>query len=403
MTSKCPFGGDATAPVFDADYFADPYTRYEQLREAGPVHQVWLPEGMPAWLVTRYDLVGELLKDKRLVRNREHANESYQNELLPQAVREGNLHMEDGALHTRLRRFMNFAFTPKRIDALRPRMSKVADELLEAFATAGGGDLMTAFAEPMPIAIIVDILGIPADMHGDFHTWSDMIMCGVLEDAHQAGRNLIEYTHQLIERKRAEPLDDLLSHWVHGKDEEGNGLNDNEIVGMTFFLLLGGYVTTFGSFGTAVLGLLAQPEKAAQLRANPDLLPEAVEEFLRWDGSAQNSMRRFAIEEMEIAGVRIPKGDTVILSLGSANRDPRHFPDPDVLDFEREDKQHWTFGRGPHHCPAKELARIELQIMIGKLLERFPDLSLAVPAESIEWRPNYIFRAPRTLPVSLRP
>lgn len=399
MTSKCPVSASDTP--FDADYFADPYTTYARLREEGPVHRIWLPEGMPAWLVTRYDDVSEALKDKRLLRNRQHANSDYRNELLPQIVRDGNLHTEDGEVHTRLRRFMNFAFTPKRIEALRPNMNRVADELLEAFAKAGGGDLMTAFAEPMPIAIIVEILGIPADVGGDFHKWSDMIMCGVLEDAHTAGRDLVVFTNELIVRKRAEPRDDLLSHWVHGKDEDGNGLSDQEIVGMTFFLLLGGYVTTFGSFGTAVLGLLTQPDKAEQLRANPELIPEAVEEFLRWDGSAQNAMRRFAAEDMEIAGVPIGAGDTVILSLASANRDPRRFPEPDQLDFEREDKQHRTFGRGPHHCPAKELARLELQVMIEKLLTRFPNLALAVPVDDIVWRPNYVFRAPRQLPVTV--
>jgi cytochrome P450 len=223
----------------------------------------------------------------------------------------------------------------------------------------------------------------------------------VIEDAHTAGRNLVMFTHELIALKRRDRKDDLLSHWVHGTDEEGNTLNEQEIVGMTFFLLLGGYITAFGSFGTATLALLTQPGKADQLRANPELIPEAVEEFLRWDGSAQNAMRRFALEDMTIGGAEIAAGDTVILSLASANRDPRKFPDPDELDFEREDKQHWTFGRGPHHCPAKELARLEMRVMIEKLLTRFPDLALSGSPDDITWRPNYIFRAPRQLPVTV--
>ena len=397
MTNRCP----VSATPFDTEYFSDPYTRYAQLREDAGVQRVWLPEGMPAWLVTRYDDVHAALNDKRLVRSRKHANSDYHSELLPEVVRDGNLHTEDGEVHTRLRRFMNFAFIPKRIEALRPRMEEVTDELLESLARAGGGDLMSAYAEPMPIAIIVDILGIPRDMGGDFHEWSDMIMCGVLEDAQTAGRALITYTHELVARKRADPGDDLLSHWVQGTDEEGNGLTDQEIVGMTFFLLLGGYITTFGSFGTAMAGLLTQPEKAAQLRAHPELMPAAVEEFLRWDGSAQNAIRRFAIEEMELAGTRIGPGDTVILSLASANRDPRRFPEPDTLRLDRADCAHLTFGRGTHNCPGKELARTELQVMITKLLARFPNLALAGSAEDIEWRPNYIFRAPRRLPVTV--
>jgi cytochrome P450 len=397
MTAGCPF---ETTP-FDAAYFADPYTRYAQLREDAPVHRVWTPEGVPVWLVTRYAEVYAGLGDKRLVRSRRHANGDYHSELLPEAVQEGNLHMEDGDTHTRLRRFMNYAFTPKRIALLRTRMEEVADQLLAELAEAGGGDLMAGYAEPLPIALIVDMLGIPRDMGGDFHLWSDMIMCGVPEDAQTAGAALISYTRQLMARKRAEPSEDLLSHWVHGRDEDGNGLSEQEIIGMTFFLLLGGYITTFGSFGTAVLGLLTDPARADELRNRPELMPAAVEEFLRWDGSAQNAIRRFAIEDMEIAGTPIAKGDTVLLSLGSANRDPRRFEDPDALVLDRADNAHLTFGRGAHNCPGKELARIELRVMIAKLLARFPNLALAEPAESIVWRPNYIFRAPRRLPVTV--
>jgi cytochrome P450 len=391
---------DARCP-FDEHYFSKPYERYEQLREDAAIHRVWMPEGVPVWLVTRYEDVYAGLNDKRLARNRRHANGDYKNELLPEAVQEGNLHMEDGDVHTRLRRFMNYPFTPKRIEALRPRMVEVADTLLDDIAEAGGGDLMSAFAEPLPIALIVDMLGIPRDMEGPFHQWSDQIMCGVLEDAQQAGRALITYTYGLMARKKAEPADDLLSHWVHDKDQDGHGMSDQEIVGMTFFLLLGGYITTFGSFGTAVVGLLQNPEKAELLRANPDLVPGAVEEFLRWDGSAQNAIRRFAVEDMEIAGQPIARGDTVILSLGSANRDPRRFPDAGEMVLDRADNAHLSFGRGPHACPGKDLARVELQVMIGKLLTRFPNLKLAVPVEEISWRPNYIFRAPRRLPVTV--
>ena len=397
MTQRCPI----SETPFDDHYFSHPYERYTELREDSPVHRVWLPEGVPVWLVTRYEDVYAGLNDKRLVRNRRHANADYKNELLPNAVQEGNLHMEDGAAHTRQRRFMNYAFTPRRIEALRPRMNEVADSLLTDIEKAGGGDLMTAFAEPLPIALIVEMLGIPRDMGGDFHMWSDMIMCGVLDDAQKAGRALITYTYELMARKRVEPGDDLLSHWVHGKDVDGNGLSDQEVVGMTFFLLLGGYITTFGSFGTAVLGLLQNPEQAERLRTHPELMPAAVEEFLRWDGSAQNAIRRFALEEMEIAGQTIGKGDTVLLSLGSANRDHRRFADADKLVLDREDNAHLTFGRGPHNCPGKELARIELQVMVSKLLAKFPNLKLAVPAEDIAWRPNYIFRAPRQLPVTV--
>jgi cytochrome P450 len=398
MTTTCPVH-QLDVP-FDVEFYVDPYPVYARLREAAPVHRVCLPEGSPVWLVTRYDEVAELLKDRRLVRNRRHAGD-YENEVLPEFVRSGNLHMEDGPVHTRLRRFMNFAFTPKRIDMLRPVIVSETTQLLDEIERQGGGDLMHMLAAPLPISITVELLGIPRDMGGAFRQWSDALLGGVLDDARAAGKALMEFVYRLIERKRVEPADDLMSHWVHSVDEEGKPLTEQEVVGMTFFLVIGGYDTTVGSMGSSILALLAQPDKADRLRAHPELIPRAVEELLRWDGSAHNALRRFAIEDMEIAGTHIAKGDAVVLSISSANRDPRHFLNPDVLDFDREAKEHWSFGRGPHHCPGKELARIEIQIMLEMLLTRFPKMALTTSADEVLWRPNYLIRSPRKIVVTV--
>lgn len=399
MTATCPIH-QRDVP-FDEAFYANPYPVYARLREDAPIHRVCLPEGPPVWLVTRYDDVAELLKDRRLVRNRRHAGADYQNEILPEFVRAGNLHMEDGEIHTRLRRFMNFAFTPKRIETLRPAVVAETGRLLDEVERRGGGDLMQLLAAPLPIAITIALLGIPADMGGTFREWSDALLGGVLDEARAAGKALVAFVYQLIERKRAEPADDLMSHWVHSVDEQGRPLTEQEVVGMTFFLIIGGYDTTVGSIGSSLLALLTQPEQAARLREHPDLIPRAVEEMLRWDGSAHNALRRFAIEEMEIAGAQIAQGDTVILSISSANRDPRHFVDPDELDFDRDPKEHWAFGRGAHQCPGKELARIEMRIVVDMLLRRFPDIALRGSAEEILWRPNYIIRSPRSIMVTV--
>lgn len=387
---------------FDTSFYADPYPVYARLREQAPIHRVCLPEGPPVWLVTRYDDVSELLKDKRLVRNRRHSNGDYTVEIIPEFVRDGNLHMEDGELHTRLRRFMNFAFTPKRIEMMRGVIVEETARLLDEIGRRGGGDLMELLAAPLPISITIELLGIPRDMGGEFRAWSDGLLGGKLDEARAAGKALLEFIYRLIERKRAEPGDDLMSHWIFSTDEEGRGLTEQEMVGMTFFLVIGGYDTTVGSMGSSILALLTQPDKAERLRAEPGLVPAAVEELLRWDGSAHNALRRFAIEDMEIAGQRIAKGDTVILSISSANRDPRHFLEPDVLDFDRESPaEHWAFGRGPHHCPGKELARVEIQIMLDMLLQRFPDIALDESADEVVWRPNYIIRSPRKIVVTV--
>jgi len=400
MPGKCPVH-ELDVP-FDATFYADPYPVYARLREDAPIHRVCLPEGPPVWLVTRYADVSELLKDRRLVRNRRHSNGDYTVEIIPEFVRDGNLHMEDGDLHTRLRRFMNFAFTPKRIEAMRDVIVDETARLLDEIEKNGGGDLMTLLAAPLPISITIELLGIPRDMGGEFREWSDGLLGGKLDEARAAGKALLEFIYRLIERKRAEPGDDLMSHWIFSVDEDGKPLTEQEMVGMTFFLVIGGYDTTVGSMGSSILALLTQPDKAERLREEPALVPAAVEELLRWDGSAHNALRRFAIEDMEIAGQQIAKGDTVILSISSANRDPRHFLQPDVLDFDRESpKEHWAFGRGAHHCPGKELARVEIQIMLDMLLKRFPNMTLDASAEEVVWRPNYIIRSPRKIMVTV--
>ncbi len=398
MTTTCP-KHQLDIP-FDAEFYANPYPVYARLREEAPIHRVCLPEGSPVWLVTRYDDVAELLKDRRLVRNYRYAKD-YENWVLPTLVRAGNLHMEDGPVHTRLRRFMNFAFTPKRIAMLRTFVEEETTRLLDEIERQGGGDLMDMLAAPLPISVTIEMLGIPQDMVATFRDWSDGLLGGVLEEAQAAGKALLEFVYQLVERKRAEPGDDLLSHWVHGVDEEGKPLTEQEMVGMSFFLLIGAYDTTVGSMGSAMLALLTQPDQAERLRANPDQIPQAVEELLRWDGSAHNALRRFAIEDMEIGGTRIEKGDAVVLSIASANRDPRHFLNPDVLDFDRDPKEHWAFGRGPHHCPGKELARIEIQVVLEMLLNRFPTMTLAMSADEVLWRPNYLIRSPRKIVVTV--
>ncbi|MFE6775888.1 cytochrome P450 [Streptomyces sp. NPDC057702] len=385
---------------FDERYFRNPYPTYAALHETGrPVHRVSLPDGNDAWLITGYADASEALKDRRFVRNRRHAGPDYQSEILPEIVRSGNLHMEDGELHTRLRRFMNWAFTPKRVEAMVPRIERVTGELLDALAATGGGDIMSGLAAPLPITMTTGLLGVPDDQRGDFRYWSDELLGGEPAQARAAAEKLLEYVQGLIDLKRRAPDDDLISYWVTASDTEGKPLTDQEMVGMTFFLLLGGYDTTVGQIGASVLALAQQPDKARELRENPELIPDAVEELMRWDGSTHSGIRRFAAEDVEIGGERIAAGDLVLISLGAANRCPMRFTNPDVLDFERPDNWQLGFGRGPHHCPGKELARYELRIALGELVRRFPNLRLAVPAEEIAWRTSYLIRVPRRLPV----
>ncbi|MFD6227323.1 cytochrome P450 [Streptomyces sp. NPDC060232] len=399
MTIGCPVTGHKDP--FDEEFFADPYPVYAQMHEEAPVHRVRLPEGTLVWLVTKYEEASEALKDRRLVRNRRYAGEDYENEILPEIVRSGNLHMEDGPLHTRLRRFMNFAFTPKRIAAMEPRIHEVTATLLDRIEADGGGDIMDLLAAPLPITMTSDILGVPEDQRSSFREWSDTLLGGEPVAAKQAAVSLLGFVTELIANKRENLTDDLISYWITAEDTDGQPLTDQEMIGMTFFLLLGGYDTTVGQIGASTLALLNNPDKAALMRDNPEIIPDAVEELMRWDGSTHSGIRRFAAEDMNIGGVDIAKGDCVLISLGAANRCPVRFEDPEVMDFGREDNWQLAFGRGPHHCPGKELARKELQIALGELVRRFPNMRLTKPEEEVVWRPSYIIRVPQSLHVTV--
>jgi cytochrome P450 len=399
--SQCPIQ-NLPAP-FDPGFFADPYPTYAKMHETGPVQRIVLPEGMPVWLVTRYADAALALKDQRLVRNRRYAGADYDNELLPEICRSGNLHMEDGPVHARLRRFMNFAFVPSRIAAMVPRIQEITDQLLDQIERDGGGDIMDGVAAPLPIAMTSDILGVPKDMRGNFREWSDAMLGGDpgSEGARDGARALLGFVMGLIEAKKTEPADDLISYWLSAVDNDDEPLTDQEMIGMTFFLLLGGYDTTVGQIGASVLALINNPDKADRIRSHPESTATAVEELMRWDGSTHSGIRRFAIEDMTIAGVEVAKGDVVVVSLGAANRDPERFESPEILDFDRPDVEQLGFGRGPHICPGKELARAELRICLSEIARRFPSISLADPDEEIVWRPSYLIRVPRQLKVTV--
>ncbi|MFV2109471.1 cytochrome P450 family protein [Micromonospora sp. LOL_015] len=399
MVSRCPVH-NLPSP-FDSDFHTDPYPVYRGLHSEGPVHRVCLPDNSKIWLITRYEEASEALKDRRLVRNRRHAGPEYENDLLPEVVRFGNLHMEDGDIHTRLRRFMNFAFTPKRVEAMVPRIQQVVDDLLDEFERNGGGDIMSGLAAPLPITMTSDILGVPERNRANFREWSDAMLGDDPAAGRAAAGQLLQFVLELIELKKREPADDLISYWLNAKDTEGEPLTEQEMTGMTFFLLLGGYDTTVGQIGASTLALINYPDKAEELRNDPGLIVNGVEELMRFDGSTHSGIRRFALEDVTIAGTNIPAGDTVIISLGAANRDPLRYDDPDEIVLDREQIQQLGFGRGPHHCPGKELARHELRIALGELVRRFPNLTCAAPTEQIEWRPSWLIRVPRSLPVTV--
>jgi cytochrome P450 len=410
--------------LFTADFARDPYPAYAALRESAPVHRVRLPSGVHAWLVTRYADARVTLADPRLSKNpRRAAPEHWRDGRvgLPGEQRSelgGHLLNIDPPDHTRLRRLVSKAFTPRRMEQFRPRVQQLTDDLLDAVEPAGHADLIGSFAFPLPIVVICEMLGVPAEDQQDFRDWASGMLGhrgpasagpggagGTGRAAPRGGvgrsvRRIRAYLAEPIERKRADLGDDLLSGLITASDHDQH-LTGAEVASMAFILLFAGFETTVNLIGNGTLALLRNPEQLAAVRADPALLPGAVEEFLRFDGPVEMATWRFTTEPVRIGGVDVPAGEPVLVVLAAADRDPAVFPAPDQLDVRRADNPHLAFGLGIHYCIGAPLARIEGQVAIGTLLRRFPRLELAVPPEELRWRGGLIMRGLQSLPVTL--
>jgi cytochrome P450 len=390
----------------DLEGWPDPYPWLADLREAGPVQRIALRGGFEAWLVTRYDDVFTAITDPRLSNDPTRAGEHVRNHpAFRRRDDEFGLSMlsTDPPDHTRLRRLVSRVFTTRRVELLRPRVQEIADALLDAMAGADTVDLVGDYAFPLPVSVICELLGVPVEDRDRFRRWStDLLVTPVDEESvrtsMEARRSLFGYLRELVDRKRAAPGDDLLSALVEAEGEQR--LTDEEVVAMGVLLLVAGHETTVNLIGTGVLLLLRNPDQLAALLADPALLPSAIEEFLRFDGPVMLGVTRFATDDIEIGGVRIPAGEIVMLSVGAANRDPARFDRPDIVDISRRDNRHAAFGHGIHVCLGAALARLEGEIAIGSVLRRFPDLALATDEADLVWRRSVI-RGLQALPVRL--
>ncbi|MET7619592.1 cytochrome P450 [Streptomyces sp. NPDC005408] len=384
-----------------SELVADPYAVYARLREAGPVHRIAGTDGLPAWLVTRYDDVRQALADPRLsLDKRNAAPGNYRGMALPPAL-DANLLNMDPPDHTRIRRLVSQAFTPRRVAQLREPIRRTADQLLDAIAPNGRADLIASYAAPLPIRVICDLLGVAPEDRRDFRAWTDALVAPDPAEpsrAKEAVGGLLASFTQLIARKRAEPADDLLSALIAVRDEEDR-LSEDELMSLAFLILFAGYENTVHLIGNATLALLSHPDQLAALRADPGRLAGAVEELARYDGPAPLAIRRFPLEDISIGGVTIPAGGTVLLSLAAAHRDPHRFTDPDRLDIGRDATGHLALGHGIHYCLGAPLARMETEIALAALLERFPRLELDAPVSELRRRPSMRARGLLTLPV----
>ncbi|KAA6212799.1 cytochrome P450 [Streptomyces albofaciens JCM 4342] len=386
----------------------DPHAGYAVLREAGPVHRIAGPDGQPAWLVTRYEDVRRCLSDPRLSLDKRNARGGYRGFALPPAL-DANLLNMDPPDHTRVRRLVARAFSPARVEKLREPVRRIADGLLDAVADAGRADLIASYAGPLPIIVICDLLGVPERDRPDFRAWTDALITpdpARPERAKEAVGAMMRYYTGLIAAKRAAPGDDLLSDLILVRDgaaaEGGPGdrLGEDELTSLAFLLLFAGYENTVHLIGNSVLALLDHPEHLIALRTNPAELSGAVEEFARYDGPASLAIRRFPLEDVEIGGIRVPAGESVLLSLASANRDPHRFPDPGTFDPGRDAAGQLMFGHGIHHCLGAALARMQTETALTALISRFPGLRLDVPRAELRHRRTLRARGLISLPVA---
>ncbi|MGW6894578.1 cytochrome P450 family protein [Streptomyces chartreusis] len=377
-----------------------PHDVYRRLRDTAPVHRIAGADGNPAWVVTRYQDVRDALTDPRLSVDKRHAKEgNYQGLTLPPALDANLLNME-APDHTRIRRLVVRAFTARRVERLRAPIRETADRLLDALGPHGTTDLIASYAAPLPITVICDLLGVPDRHRRDFRVWTDTLVApdpSRPQDAKAAVVAMLGFFGELLADKREEPVDDLLSDLIAVRDE-GDRLSEDELMSLAFLILFAGYENTVQLIGNAVLALLRHPEQLDALRADPKRIAAAVEEFHRFEGPALLAIRRFPTEDMTIGGVPVPAGETVLLSLAAANRDPARFPDPDRLDLSRDTSGHLALGHGVHHCLGAPLARAETEIALTALLERLPELALADGEP--RWRRSLRARGLLTLPVS---
>lgn len=395
-----------TEQLLDANFLlagaAERHAEYAQLQGVSAVHQVTLSSGSTGWLVTGHQAVRKALVDPRLQGRTGAIGDGRS---LPEELQLGmNSQMlnRDPPDHTRLRRLIASAFTRLRMEQMRPRIQQLTDQLLDEMAEHDQVDLVQALATPLPIRVLTELLGVPDEQVNAFHGWTTALTASARPRAElvTAGTEMLHYTRSLLELKRREPKADLLSALVAVRDG-ADRLTEDELTSMVFLLLIAGQETTVNLISNASLALLTNPDQLERLRADPSLLPSAVEEFLRYESPVQAAMR-YSTEEIELAGVTIPAGSVIIVSLLGANRDPKRFANADQLDLARRDNPQVAFGYGIHHCLGAPLARLEGGIAIRSLLARYPGLRLDVPPESLNWRVSLIMHGLAELPVRLR-
>ncbi len=388
----------------------DPYPRYRKLRETDPIHRSPI---VPGYALTRYEDVVDALSDARLSSDERHWKHypkiaARRRKMgFPEPYSEGGTGMLriDPPDHTRLRSLVSRAFTPRAVERMRTRVDEIARQWLERTAAGDTIELVRDFAAPLPVTVIAEMLGVPPEDHERFRHWSDegVRVLGFAngDDVRRsllAQAELRSYLEEIVERRRIDPRDDVLSALV-AAEEDGDRLSADELFAQTMLILIAGNETTTNLISNGTIALLRNPEQMERLRAEPELLPAAVNEFLRYDSPVQLTSR-MAPTDLEFKGYPVRRGEQLVLLLGAANRDPATFTSPEQLDVGRDEERPLSFSHGIHYCLGAQLARLEGEIAFRALLETFSSIELAT--DRIEWGENTILRGPKKLPLRVR-
>ncbi|MGI9523167.1 MAG: cytochrome P450 family protein [Hyphomicrobiaceae bacterium] len=400
-----------TFDVFSREFKREPGPTCAAMLAAGSVVRVRLPIFGATAFVTQHESVERLLK----------ASTDFSTDFLrsgrsglatflrwmpgPLRLLSENMLQKDGVDHRRLRRLVDGAFRRNEIEALRPRIESIADELIGRLARSSDGDLVRHVARELPLAVICEMLGLPQEHRPQFTRWmaslSEVHSIGGVARLIPAINRINRYLRARIEIRRADPQDDLISALVHAEGD-GDRLSNNELLAMCFLLFVAGHETTTHLISVGTLTLLQNPGELERLRAEPDSASTAADELLRHVSPVQMTKPRMPVGEMQFEGVTLRKGENVIAFLSSANRDPAVFDVPDRLDVKRRENRHVAFGSGPHFCLGAWLGRAEMELFLKRLIDRAPNLQLSVPEDSLQWRRGTGLRAVNALPVRLR-
>jgi cytochrome P450 len=387
--------------LFSQQFHQNPYDYYEKIRPHQPFAKVkMLNDVHNTWMAFTYKAAEAVLKDKRFIKDMRTAfPDEMTDENLPPMAR--SMLFVDPPDHHRLRSLVQSGFTPKRIEKLRGRIEEITREQATLMRSKETVDFIKAYAFPIPIRVICDLIGIPSKDQLDFQRWSNALV-DVNDDSHydEANMEFMSYLEKLIEQKRVSPEEDLISYLIQ-VEEGGDGLTVSELYGVIMLLIVAGHETTVNLIANGLLALLTHPEQLALLKADPSLVAQAIEELLRFNGPVEFSTDRWAKESFTFMGQQVEKGDHVIVSLASADHDPEVFANPGTLDITREKSPHLAFGKGLHYCLGAPLARLEGEIAIQVLLEEYPNLTLAADLSELEWRQSLIIRGLKQLPVKL--